>query len=56
MRYCEGQEGYLSGQCGGSAEGVQMEETYLSDLQPSLLASPLTFWGSWQRWLQMMIT
>lgn len=37
----------------GAGEVCVVRYTYLSDLQPSLLVLPLTFWESWQERLQM---
>lgn len=45
---------------GSSFRQPQRSEGVLSagsiNLQPSLLISPLTFWGNWQRGLQMAVT
>lgn len=38
-----------------AGESAQMWETYLSNLQPPLLSSPLTFWGRRKGRLQMAI-
>lgn len=32
----------------GASRGLWMADTYPSNLSPSLLSSPLTFWESWQ--------